>query len=161
MKSDLHYMNIALKRAKKSAEMGEVPVGAVIVKKEADGSERIISYGQNNREKSKNALLHAEISAINKACKKLGGWRLVGCTMYVTLEPCPMCAGAILNSRIERVVYGACDSKFGALQSVISLFDHPFNHKPEIVGPIMQEECSKILTYFFKKRRLENKKTTC
>lgn len=153
MKSDLHYMRLCLKQAKKAEALGEVPVGALIVKREPNGSERIISYGYNKRESSKNALMHAEISAINKACKKLGGWRLSGCTLYVTLEPCPMCAGAAINSRLDRVVFGAHDLRFGALGSATNLFEVPFNHIPEYEGPIMQEECAQILTDFFKKRR--------
>ena len=100
-------MRIALKQAKKAELIGEVPVGAVVVKTESDGSKRIISYGYNKRESKKNALMHAEISAIDKACRALKSWRLSGCTLYVTLEPCPMCAGAAINSRLDRVVYGA------------------------------------------------------
>lgn len=153
MKSDLHYMGLALKQAKKAGEMGEVPVGAVIVKREQDGSDRIISYGYNRRETKKNALMHAEISAIDKACKKLGSWRLSGCTLYVTLEPCPMCAGAAINARIDRVVFGARDLRFGACGSAVNLYEVPFNHIPELEGPIMQEECAQILTNFFKMRR--------
>lgn len=153
MKSDLHYMRLCLKQAKKAAEKGEVPVGALIVKREEDGSEKIISYGYNKRETSKNAIMHAEISAINKACKKLHSWRLSGCTLYVTLEPCAMCAGACINSRIDRVVFGAHDLRFGALGSAVNLFEVPFNHIPEYQGPIMQEQCAKILTDFFKERR--------
>lgn len=153
MKSDLHYMRLCLKQAKKAEMLGEVPVGALIVKRGQDGSEHIISYGYNRRETKKNALMHAEISAIDKACKKLGGWRLSNCTLYVTLEPCPMCAGACINSRIDRVVFGARDLRFGALGSATNLFEVPFNHIPEYEGPIMQEECAKILTDFFKKRR--------
>ncbi len=157
MKSDLHYMKIALKRAKKAAEQDEVPVGALIVKRDEDGNEKIISYGYNKREQSKNALTHAELIAINSACKKLKSWRLSGCTLYVTLEPCPMCAGAIINSRIDRVVFGACDKRFGACGSLTNLFDLSFNHSPELCGPIMQEECSAILTDFFKNKRKKAK----
>ncbi len=153
MKSDLHYMRIALRQAKKAAEMGEVPVGAVLVKRECDGSEKIISYGYNKRESRKNALMHAEISAIDKACRRLKTWRLSGCTLYVTLEPCPMCAGAAINARLDRVVYGACDLRFGACGSAVNLYEFPFNHIPELSGPIMQEKCAAILTDFFKARR--------
>ena len=153
MKSDLHYMRLCLKQAKKAEKLLEVPVGALIVKREEDGSERIVSYGYNRRETDKNAIMHAEICAINKACKKLGTWRLSGCTLYVTLEPCAMCAGACINSRIDRVVFGAKDLRFGALGSAVNLFEIPFNHIPECDGPIMQEECAKVLTDFFKKRR--------
>lgn len=153
MKSDAHYMRLALKQAKKAAMLGEVPVGAVLVQRGEDGSERIISYGYNRRESKKNALMHAEISAIDKACKKLGGWRLSGCTLYVTLEPCPMCAGAAINARLDRVVFGARDIRFGACGSAVNLYEIPFNHIPELTGPIMQEECSAILTDFFRERR--------
>ncbi len=153
MKSDLHYMRIALRQAKKAAAMGEVPVGAVLVKREKDGSEKIVSYGYNRRESRKNALMHAEISAIDKACRRLSSWRLSGCTLYVTLEPCPMCAGAAINARLDRVVFGACDLRFGACGSAVNLYEVPFNHIPQLQGPIMQEECAAILTDFFKARR--------
>ena len=153
MKSDLHYMRIALRQAKKAAEMGEVPVGAVLVKHESDGSEKIVSFGYNKRESRKNALMHAEISAIDKACRRLKTWRLSDCTLYVTLEPCPMCAGAAINARISRVVFGACDLRFGACGSAVNLYELPFNHIPKLDGPIMQKECAAILTDFFKARR--------
>ena len=153
MKNDLHYMSIALKRAKKAAALGEVPVGAVIVKTFEDGSQKIISYGYNKREMSKNAVLHAEMDAIFKACRALKSWRLSGCTLYVTLEPCPMCAGAAINARLDRVVFGAKDMRFGACGSAVNLYEIPFNHIPKLDGPIMQKECSEILTDFFKQRR--------
>lgn len=153
MKNDAYYMQLALKQAQKAAALGEVPVGAVIVHKNSLGEETVISRAYNKRETSKNALTHAEIIAINKACKKIGGWRLSGCTLYVTLEPCPMCAGAAINSRISRVVYGASDIRFGACGSAVNLYNVPFNHIPVLEGPIMQEECSKILTDFFRARR--------
>lgn len=153
MKNDLHYMKIALKRAEKAARLGEVPVGAVIVKTFEDGSQKIISYGYNRRESDKNALMHAEIIAINRACRALKSWRLSGCTLYVTLEPCPMCAGAAINSRLDRVVFGANDLRFGALGSATNLFEVPFNHIPTLDGPIMQEECAAVLKDFFKERR--------
>jgi len=138
-------MKSALGRAKTAAKHGETPVGAVIVK---DG--KIIAGGRNRREKSKNALCHAEISAINAACKKLGGWRLIGCDLYVTLEPCPMCAGAIINSRIENVYFGAYDKKAGSFGSITDLSLLPYNHKPIITGGILEKECSGILSDFFK-----------
>ncbi len=138
-------MKSALGRAKTAAKHGETPVGAVIVK---DG--KIIAGGRNRREKSKNALCHAEISAINAACKKLGGWRLIGCDLYVTLEPCPMCAGAIINSRIENVYFGAYDKKAGSFGSITDLSLLPYNHKPAITGGILEKECSGILSDFFK-----------
>ena len=153
MDKDLHYMKIALRQAKKAASLGEVPVGAVIVKTENNGNQKIISYGYNKRECRKNALMHAEISAIYKACRRLKSWRLSGCTLYVTLEPCAMCAGAAINARIDRVVFGAHDLRFGACGSAVNLYDVPFNHIPELEGPIMQEKCAAVLTDFFKERR--------
>ncbi len=146
------FMREALKEAAKAAKKGETPVGAVIVR---DG--KIIARAHNLREKKKNALQHAEILAINKACKALGGWRLIGCSLYVTLEPCPMCAGAIINSRIERVIFGASDKKAGSCGSVVNLFELPYNHKPEVVSGVLEENCGSILTEFFKNLR-RNKK---
>ena len=146
------YMKHALGRARTCVKHGETPVGAVIVK---DG--KIIAGGRNKREFGKNALYHAEISAINAACKKLGGWRLHECDMYVTLEPCPMCAGAIINSRIRNVYFGAYDKKAGSFGSVINLAELPYNHKPNICGGILEKECSQILSDFFK--QLRNSKT--
>lgn len=147
-------MKEALRLAQKSAEEGEVPVGCVVV---CDG--KIVGRGRNRRETKKTALSHAEIEAIGKACKKLGGWRLHRCDLYVTLEPCPMCAGAIINARIRTVYYGADDLKAGSCGSLINLFDVAYNHKPEVVRGLMKEACSGILTAFFrelrKKRRLE------
>ncbi|MBQ3817156.1 MAG: nucleoside deaminase [Clostridia bacterium] len=134
----------AIKLAKKAAAEGEVPVGAVIVK---EG--KIIARGKNGREKKQNALSHAEIEAINSACQELNSWRLDNCELYVTLEPCPMCTGAIINARIKTVVFGAYDLKAGSMDSVINLCDYPYNHKPEIYGGIYEEECKKILNDFF------------
>ncbi len=148
MKDDIFYMREALLLAEKSKEEGEVPVGAVVV---CDGE--IVGRGRNRREKDKNALAHAEIEAINEACKTLGGWRLWKCDLYVTLEPCPMCTGAIINSRIKKLVYGASDHKAGSCESVVNLFDLPYNHKPEVVKGVMKDECSEILTSFFKNLR--------
>ncbi|MBQ2828249.1 MAG: tRNA adenosine(34) deaminase TadA [Clostridia bacterium] len=145
---DIFFMKEALRLAEEAAKEGEVPVGAVAV---WDGE--IVGRGRNRREKDKNALAHAEIEAINNACKKLGGWRLWKCDLYVTLEPCPMCTGAIINSRIKKLVYGASDNKAGSVGSVVNLFDLPYNHKPEIVKGVCQEECSEILTNFFKNLR--------
>lgn len=141
-------MEKAIALAVESEKEGEVPVGAVIVK---DGE--IIATGRNRRETEKNALHHAEIEAINNACKKLGGWRLFGCDLYVTLEPCPMCAGAIINSRIKTVYFGAYDNKAGSFGSVADFNRLPYNHKPEIIAGVMEEECSKLLSDFFKKLR--------
>lgn len=131
-----------------SALEGEVPVGAVVVK---DGE--IVGEGRNRRELGKNALYHAELEAIDNACKKLGGWRLWQCDLYVTLEPCPMCAGAIINSRIKTVYYGARDNKAGSFGSVVNFNDIPYNHKPQLVGGVMEQECSEILSEFFKNLR--------
>lgn len=142
------YMKEALKLAEISENEGEVPVGAVVV---CDG--KIVGTGRNRREKEKNALCHAEIEAINNACKNLGGWRLFKCDLYVTLEPCPMCAGAIINSRIKNVYFGASDYKNGACGSVINLFQLDFNHKPNYEKGISEAECSEILTRFFKNLR--------
>ena len=141
------FMLEALKEAKLAAIEDEVPVGAVIVR-----NGEVLVRAHNTREKDKNALYHAEIKAINEACKILGGWRLVGCTLYVTLEPCPMCAGAIINSRIERVVYGAPDHKAGAFGTMINLTDYPL-FKPQITNGILQDQCSSILSSFFKNKR--------
>ena len=138
-------MQKALELAKISAAEGEVPVGAIIVK-----GDEIVGTGRNRREYGKNALYHAEIEAIDNACKTLGGWRLWECDMYVTLEPCPMCAGAIINSRIKTVYYGARDLKAGSFGSVVDFNSLPYNHKPEIVSGIMQDEARKMLSDFFK-----------
>lgn len=150
MDTDIFYMKKALELANKAAEIGEVPVGAVVVKK---SNGEIVGEGYNRREVDKDSIAHAEIIAIENASKKLGGWRLIDCELFVTLEPCPMCAGAIINSRIERVVYGAMDKKAGSCGSVVNLFDLPYNHKPELTGGILSEECSSILSEFFKKLR--------
>ncbi len=146
------FMRIAIQQAKLSAEEGEVPVGAVVVR---DGE--VISVGRNRRESDKNALAHAELEAIDRACKTLGGWRLWQCELYVTLEPCPMCAGAIINSRLRRVVYGACDRKAGSCGSVVNLFDLPYNHRPELLAGFMGEECGQLLTDFFREMRNKRK----
>lgn len=141
-------MQKAIELAKASASEGEVPVGAVVVK---DGE--IVGKGRNRREIGKNALYHAEIEAIDNACKELGGWRLWQCDLYVTLEPCPMCAGAIINSRIKNVYFGAYDKKAGSFGSVADFNTLPYNHKPQIYGGIMEEECASLLSDFFKKLR--------
>lgn len=150
---DREFMALAVKEAKKAAKRGETPVGAVIVR-----GGKVIARGRNARERKKNALCHAEISAINKACKRLGGWRLIGCTLYVTLEPCPMCTGAIINSRIERVVFGAYDKKAGSAGSVADIFALPYNHHPEVVGGVSEEECGRVLSDFFAALREKKKK---
>ena len=147
------FMEKALELARQSANEGEVPVGAVIVK-----DNKIIACGRNRRELGKNALYHAEIEAIDNACKALGGWRLWQCEMYVTLEPCPMCAGAIINSRIKAVYYGASDNKAGSFGSVVDFNHLPYNHKPEIYAGIMADEAQNLLTEFFYNLR-QNKKS--
>lgn len=144
----LDFMNEAIKLAVEAAKQDEVPIGAVVVK---DGE--IIGRGRNRRETDKNALAHAELEAIDEACKALGGWRLWQCDMYVTLEPCPMCAGAIINSRIKKLVFGAYNKKSGSCESVINLFALPYNHKPEVIGGFSEKECSKLLSDFFKNKR--------
>lgn len=148
MSIDEEFMLEALAEAQKSYEIGEVPVGAVVVK---DGE--IVGQGHNLRETDKNALHHAELIAIDEACKKLGGWRLWQCDLYVTLEPCPMCTGAIINSRIKRVVFGAFDKKAGSCASVVNLFELPYNHKPELISGVMENECAELLSRFFKELR--------
>ena len=142
------FMLAAYEMAKQAYDDGEVPVGAVIVKEN-----EIVAKGRNRREKAKNALLHAEIEAIDNACKVLGGWRLWNCELYVTLEPCPMCAGAIINAHIPKVYFGAYDFKNGSCGTITNLFEMPYNFKPECVGGIMADECSALLKDFFKKLR--------
>lgn len=145
--SDDYFMAEALKLAKISYCEGEVPVGAAIIK-----NKNIIAVGRNRREGGKNSLYHAEIEAINNACKVLGGWRLLECEMFVTLEPCPMCMGAVMNSRIKRLVFGTRDLKSSSYSDV-DLFAHHYNYKLEIKSGILEKECSQILTDFFKKLR--------
>ncbi len=148
MDRDEFFLREALKLARAAADEGEVPVGAVIVK-----DDTVIASGRNRRETGKNALCHAELEAIDQACKTLGGWRLWQCELFVTLEPCPMCAGAIINARIPRVVFGARDKKAGSCGSVVNLFELPYNHKPELVSGVLEDECAQLLTDFFKKLR--------
>ena len=145
-------MTEALTLAQESAREGEVPVGCVIVR-----GEEIVGRGRNRRERGKSALAHAEIEAIAQANARLGGWRLWDCTLYVTLEPCPMCAGAIINARIPRVVYGASDAKFGACRSVCSLFDMAFNHRPRVEAGVMEQEAAALMQEFFRNLRAELK----
>lgn len=155
MENDV-FMNEALRLAEEAAREGEVPVGAVVTI-----GNKIIGRGRNRREKGKNALCHAEIEAINEACKRLGGWRLWECELYVTLEPCPMCAGAIINARIKKVVFGAYDKKNGACGSVVNLFYADFSFKPLYIGGFMENECADVLSEFFKNlRNKENKYKT-
>ena len=147
---DFTYMEEALALAQEAFADGEVPVGCVIVR---DG--RIVGRGRNRRETGKSALAHAECEAISDACRNLGGWRLWDCTLYVTLEPCPMCAGAIINARIPKVIFGASDAKCGACGSVCDLFSMEFNHHPEVTRGIREEECRGLLTEFFLNLREE------
>lgn len=146
---DMFYMREALLLAKEAADAGEVPVGCVIVR---DG--QIVGRGRNRREEGKNALAHAEVEAISDACKNLGGWRLWDCTMYVTLEPCPMCAGAIINARIPRIVCGAKDAKAGSCGSVCNLFAMEYNHHPAIEFGLCEAESAALLSDFFQSLRL-------
>lgn len=150
---DIEIMRVALEEARIAALEGEVPVGAVVVK-----NGEIISQAHNRRERDKNALAHAEVLAIDAACKALGGWRLWECELFITLEPCPMCSGAIINSRLKRVVYGANDTKAGCCGSVVDLFSFPFNHVPKIESGLLQNECKEELQNFFATLRQSRKK---
>ena len=147
--TDFELMGLALEEARKAAALGEVPVGAVVARRG-----EVVAAAHNTRETEKNALHHAELLAIDAACKKLGGWRLWECELFVTLEPCPMCAGAILNSRVRRVVYGAADAKAGCCGSVTDLFALPYNHCPACEGGVLEEECAQLLRDFFRALRL-------
>ena len=147
-----YYMHRALELAREAAAAGEVPVGCVIVR----GGE-IVGEGRNRREEKQATSSHAEMEAIAMANAHLGSWRLVDCALYVTLEPCPMCAGAIINSRVRRVIYGASDPKAGSCGTLANLFEIPYNHKPEVVSGVLEEECSAILSEFFAKLREKRK----
>lgn len=146
---DTYFMEQAMQLAREALADGEVPVGCVIVK-----GDEIVGRGRNRRETDKSALAHAEVEAIAEACRNLGGWRLWECTMYVTLEPCPMCAGAIINARIPRVVYGAKDSKSGACGSVCDLFGMAFNHHPQTQSGVLEQEAAQLLQQFFQDLRV-------
>ena len=153
MKDDAYYMNLALEEAKRAREIQEVPIGAIIVL-----DDKIIARGYNLRETEQSSVAHAELLAITEACKVLGTWRLEEATLYVTLEPCPMCAGAIINSRIKRVVFGAHDPKAGCAGTFMNLLqDERFNHQSEVIRGVLQEECGGILTEFFKDLRHRKK----
>ena len=145
---DAHWMHQALLEAKKAAALGEIPDEAVIVR-----DEQVIARAHNRRELDQDAMAHAEVLCIQQACRVLNSWRLSGCTLYVTLEPCPMCSGAIINSRLDRVVYGAKDDKAGCAGSVADLFVMPFNHTPVIRSGILEEECAAVLSEFFETLR--------
>lgn len=154
MTQDEKYMKEAIRQAKKAQALGEVPIGCVIVYQD-----RIIGRGYNRRNTDKNTLAHAEITAIHKASRKLGDWRLEGCTLYVTLEPCQMCAGAIVQARVTRVVMGAMNPKAGCGGSILNLLEMPqFNHQVQVERGILVKECSLLLTTFFKELRIRNKK---
>lgn len=153
MTDDFSFMKLAIEEAKKAEAIKEVPIGAIIVK---DGV--VISSAYNLRETDQRAVAHAELLAIDDACKKLNTWRLTGCTLYVTLEPCPMCAGAIIQSRVDRVVFGASDPKAGCVGSIYNLLSEPkFNHRCEVEKGIMAEECGELLTNFFRQLRKKKK----
>ena len=148
MEEDRRYMSLALDQARLAASLGETPIGAVLV-----WEGQVVASAYNRRELDRLATAHAELLAINEACRMLGGWRLHKATLYVTLEPCPMCAGAIINARIKRVVYGASDRKAGCCGSVLDLFREPFNHHPEVTGGVLAEESAALLSHFFKQLR--------
>ena len=149
---DEKFMREALALAQAAADEGEVPVGCVVVR-----GEEIVGRGRNRRESAKSALAHAEIEAIAESCRNLGGWRLWQCTLYVTLEPCPMCAGAIINARLPRVVYGAKEPTNGCCGSAVDLFMLPCSQKPELVPGVLEEECSAMLSAFFRRLREKRK----
>lgn len=153
--TDADYMREALVEAQKAYELGEIPIGAVLVH---DG--QIISRHHNRREMNHDATAHAEMLVIREACDILERWRLTGCTLYVTIEPCPMCAGAIINSRIDRVVYGASDYKGGAVESLFNVLSHPgLNHEPAVMSGVLADECSQIMKDFFKMWRKTRRST--
>ncbi len=154
IRDDEYFMNVALSLANLGAAEGEVPVGCVIVR-----NGEIIAADYNGRETFRDATYHAETAAISAACKKLGGWRLIGCTLYVTLEPCPMCAGAIWCARVPRVVIGTADQRSGALGGLIDLNSYPLNHKSEIVFGVLEDDCRTAMQNFFRERRKKTDKT--
>ena len=153
MNRDQYFMNIAIEEAKKAKEIGEVPIGAVLVL-----DDQVIARGHNHRETSQNSLAHAEMIVIDEACKRLGTWRLERCELYVTLEPCPMCAGALVMSRVKKVVYGAKDPKAGCVGTFMNLLqDERFNHQCEVVDGVLADECGGLLTDFFRALRQQKK----
>ena len=154
MMDDKYYMSLALKQARKAAELGEIPIGAVLVDAEGD----VVAAAHNMRETWQDGTAHAEIIVIQTACKKLGRWRLSGCTLYVTVEPCPMCSGAIVNSRVDRVVYGCPDVKAGGAESIFNIITNPnLNHSSCVTSGVCEEDCAQVMKDFFKRRRQENK----
>lgn len=147
-------MELALAEARQAAELGEIPIGAVLV----DELGQVIAAAHNMRETWQDGTAHAEVIAIQAACKKLGRWRLSGCTLYVTVEPCPMCSGAIVNSRVDRVVYGCPDVKAGGAESIFNIITNPnLNHCANVTSGVCEEECAQVMKNFFKRRRMENK----
>lgn len=152
MTKEEKYIKLALKQAKKAQLIDEVPIGCVVVK-----DDKVIARGYNLRETKNNVIKHAEIVAIEKACKKLGSWRLVDCDIYVTLEPCPMCAGAIYQARMKRVIFGASDLKAGALGGNFDMYKEKLNHYPEVIKNICEDECSEIIKEYFKNKRKKKK----
>ena len=159
MRNDEHYMRLALEEAKRAEEIGEVPIGAVLVY-----NDEVIAQAHNLRERDQRSIAHAEILAIDEACRKLGTWRLEQTTLYVTLEPCAMCAGAIVLSRIKRVVFGANDPKGGCAGTLMNLLHEPrFNHQVEVVGGVLAEQCGELLSQFFRRLRQQKKreKSSC
>ena len=153
MTRDEVFMREALALAREAAQEGETPVGCVITLED-----RIVGRGKNCRETAKNALGHAELQAIDEACRTLGGWRLWQCRLYVTLEPCPMCAGAILNARIPAVIYGARDPKAGSLDSIQRMYALPYNHSPQVISGVLEAECAQELRSFFRALRAKKKR---
>lgn len=152
---DKKYMRLALTEARKAAELGEIPIGAVLVE---NASGEVIAAAHNMRESWQDATAHAEVLVIRAACAKLRRWRLSGCTLYVTVEPCPMCSGAIVNGRVDRVVYGCPDAKAGGAESIFNIITNPnLNHCAEVVSGVCEEECAQVMKDFFKRRREENK----
>lgn len=152
---DKKYMQLALCEARKAGELGEIPIGAVLVD---NASGEIIVAAHNMRETWQDATAHAEVIVIRQACEKLKRWRLSGCTLYVTVEPCPMCSGAIVNSRVDRVVYGCPDVKAGGAESIFNIISNPnLNHCAEVISGVCEEECAQVMKDFFKRRRQENK----
>ncbi len=154
MKDDVYFMQLALEEARQAAALGEIPIGAVLVQ-----GEEVICRAHNMRETWQAATAHAEVIVIEEACRKLGRWRLSGCMLYVTVEPCPMCSGAIVNSRIDRVVYGCPDIKAGGAESIFNIISNPnLNHNAEVVSGVCEVECAQVMKDFFQKRRQENKR---
>ena len=154
MRDDVYYMQLALAEARKATELGEIPIGAVLVQ-----DNEIVCSAHNMRETWQAATAHAEVIVIEEACRRLGRWRLSGCTLYVTVEPCPMCSGAIVNSRIDRVVYGCPDIKAGGAESIFNIISNPnLNHNAQVVSGVCEEECARVMKEFFHRRRQENKR---